>query len=507
MEKIKKIFNLKTCIYVISFLIPSMVLLLFCQGFDNDIWYILAEGRSILQNGVYLIDPLSMHVGLQVVVQNYLSAVVFWLFYALFGLKSIYLLVVIINLVICFLLYKICMLISNNNKLLSLLTMMYIDINLSLFFVVTRPQIFSFALILLAIYLLELYIKTDKNKYLYFLPLVSIAEINLHASLWVMLILIMIPYLIDSFYCKKLQLQGYKKMPLFIAFVVTFIAGFINPYGIKAITFIFRSFFNNEMHLYIKEMQPFNITNITCAFIFNTVIVTCFLYFFFRDGHIRFRYLCIYAGTLLISLISLKGFGVFITVGIFPIAYLLKDIIKYRPFKKKFIKVFMAIITLILFVVSVSFTSYLAIVRYKNLSSYNRMEKAVDVIDFFTHESSAHVFTSFNDGGYLEFRGYHSYIDPRAEVFLKVNNKKEDIYKEYNDFELELIPVEEFLDKYNFDFIVVSIEDRLYYHMIFDNYFTIYDDNGFSKVYMRNDLVDDEVRNMIIEEYKKSKEN
>ena len=46
-----------------------------------------------------------------------------------------------------------------------------------------------------------------------------------------------------------------------------------------------------------------------------------------------------------------------------------------------------------------------------------------------TLNSSANVFTSFNDGGYVEFQRYRAYIDPGAEVFLKINNKKEDIYK------------------------------------------------------------------------------
>lgn len=399
------------------------------------------------------------------------------------------------------------MLISDNNKLLSILTMVYTDINLAMFFIVTRPQIFSFFLMLLTIYLLELYIKYDNKKYLYYIPLISILQVNLHASLWLMLILIMIPYLIDSFHIKKFKLQGYRKLPLFVVFVIAFLVGFINPYGVKAITFIFKSFFSNEMHLYIREMQPFNITNFTCGFIFNTVFITSFLYFFFREGKIRVRYLCIYAGTLLVSLVSLKGFGNFITLSIFPVAYLLKDIVKYKPIKKKVLKVLSIIFILVTFVITVSLASYLLIIRLNNLTSTNRMEKAVDVIDFFTHESSANVFTSFNDGGYVEFRGYHAYIDPRAEVFLKINNKKEDIYKEYNEFELELIDVDEFLNKYNFDYILVSVEDRLYYQMNFDNYFIIYDDNGFSKVYMRNDLVDDDVRELIISEYNKSKES
>ena len=35
------------------------------------------------------------------------------------------------------------------------------------------------------------------------------------------------------------------------------------------------------------------------------------------------------------------------------------------------------------------------------------------------------IYAGYNDGGYVEFRGYKSYLDPRAEVLLKNNNGKE----------------------------------------------------------------------------------
>ena len=93
----------------------------------------------------------------------------------------------------------------------------------------------------------------------------------------------------------------------------------------------------------------------------------------------------------------------------------------------------------------------------------------------FTNGYPARVFVSFNDGGYVEFRGYKSYIDSRAEVFLKKNNHKEDIYKEYYEFETGLMGKDEFLKKYNFDFILVKFGDRLYNEENIDGYFVIYD--------------------------------
>ena len=131
----------------------------------------------------------------------------------------------------------------------------------------------------------------------------------------------------------------------------------------------------------------------------------------------------------------------------------------------------------------------------------------MDLIDFFTGTNTATVYASFNNGGYVEFRGYKAYIDPRAEVFLKINNKKEDIHSEYYDFQFGKIDVATFLNKYNFDFLLVDITDRLYLDMDMTNYIVVYDDiSTLYKVYARNDLFPEEFRKMLVEEYNKSKQ-
>ena len=87
------------------------------------------------------------------------------------------------------------------------------------------------------------------------------------------------------------------------------------------------------------------------------------------------------------------------------------------------------------------------------------------------------VYVGYNNGGYAEFRGYKAYLDPRAEVFLKKNNGKEDILEEWEDFIMGKVGLNEFLGKYNFDYLIVDEwhETKLYrlgnekYEMIYEN--------------------------------------
>ena len=508
MKKVLKSLTVKEWILYISLFMTPIILILFMRKWlDNDIWYLLAEGRYIIQNGIYHTDVLSIHSDLAIVVQNWLSAVILWIAYAFLKIKGIFGLIVICNIVICFLLYKICMLISNKNKTLSLILMILTDLNLCLYFMVSRPQIFSFVILLLAIYLLELYIETENKKYVYFLPLLSFIEINLHASLWLMLILFMIPYLIDSFKSDKLKLQGYKKKYLFIAFILSLLLGFINPYGYKAITFIFRSYGDPYMLTYIAELQPFNVKSLVGVQLFSLVMISTLFYVFFREEKIRIRYICLYCGTLILGVFSIKGFSHFILVSIFPIALLLKDKVpkNFGEYKKIFNKLFNVFIPIL--GVGCIVLLFFAFKQYKNVAKIsNRAEEAVSVIDYFTgsNPNNVKVYASFNNGGYVEFRGYKAYIDPRAEVFLKKNNGKENIHNEYYDFEFGKIERDEFLNKYNFDFLLVDMTDRLYSDMDTENYFVIYDNiNDGYKVYARNSLVSDELRIMLMEEYAK----
>ena len=503
-KRLKELKIIDWMIILVIVFLPIAVILTIFKGLDNDLWYLLSEGRYIIQHGIYHTDVMSMHEGFDIVVQNWLSAVIFWITYAFLGSKGIFFMVFIVNIVICFLLYQICMLLSNKNKLLSTIITIFTDLNLSLYFIVSRPQIFSFAILLLVIYLLELYIQNDDKKYLKFIPLLSFIEINLHASLWWFIFLFMIPYIIDSIKKKKLMLEGYKTKPLIICFIISFLVGFINPYGYKAILFIFNSYGDKYMFKYIYELQPFSFNNLISIHIFVIALITMLCYVYFRKGQIRVRYICMYCGTLILGMITVKALSHFILVSAFPIALLLKDSFP-KTFKWK--KVGYTILGTIILCL-ISYTGY----RYYKMN--NRIEfihagkEAADSIELFAGKYPANVYVSFNDGGYIEFRGYKSYIDPRAEVFLKKNNHKADIYKEYYEFETGQIDIDKFLKKYNFDFIFLKFGDRLYAEEKIDNYFIIYDSIDYLyRVYARNDVTTDDIRNLVIQEYEKSKKN
>lgn len=503
----KKNPNKKPIWLLIAFFAFSMLLtLLYFKSLDNDIWYILSEGRYIVQNGIYHIDPLSIHEGLEITVQNWLSASLFWVIFDTFGEMGLLTLVLLCNLGICFLLYKICMLLSDDNYFLSLIIMFICDITLASHYIVSRPQVISFCVLLGLILALEKYIKTENWKYLIWLPVLSLIEINMHASLWWMLFLFTLPYVIDSFKIPFAKTQGYKKKPLFIAILIAFLVGFINPYGYKAITFIFTSYGDKFMHKYINELLPFSFSNNLSKHMFILMLTVGLIYTFFREGKVRVRYICLFCGTLILGFMSVKGFSHFILVSLFPLAYFFKDLFPKDLFNvdKKVLTIFSTILMLFSFFSLGAFT-YLYVSAPSKIALHHDADEAMDALAKNFTKNDAIVYSSFNNGGYVEFRGFKAYIDPRAEVYLKKNNKKADIFEENYKLQHGDLSISEFLNKYNFTHLLVQSTDYLYNRLSDSNYFIYYENTktGY-RLFVRNDMVDADERERIIDSYSKA---
>ncbi|NMA50919.1 MAG: hypothetical protein GX951_03605 [Mollicutes bacterium] len=494
--------------YLLFFSLPALFILL--KGIlDNDLWYILAEGREIVNNGIYYQDVLSIHQGLDIVVQNWLSAVIFWLVFDFFKEIGLIVLVIGVNFIICLLLFKISMLLSDNNENLSLIIMLLCDFILSINYIVTRPQIFSFAILLAVIYVLELYIKTKKKRYLLWLPFLSLLEINLHASLWWMMFLFILPYVIDSFKCEKLKLQGFEKKPFFLAIVVSLLVGFINPYTVDAITFIFRSYGNKLMHLYILELGPFTFNSLTCYIIFGIALTIMLCFGYFKNGRMRVRYLCLIAGTLILGFITIKALSHFILVAFFPFAYFFRDIYpKNIKINNKVLKTIIQVFTIILAIASMGGTMVLFAINSKNIALSNGLSNAMAVLQMYADPKTSTVYSSFNNGGTVEFAGFKSYIDPRAEVFLKKNNHKEDIFEENYKLQTGQLDYQEFIKKYDFTHILVDTSDALFYNIDNEKYIIIYEEGRVGvRLYARRDLFTVEEIKIIEEQYEASLKN
>lgn len=98
-----------------------------------------------------------------------------------------------------------------------------------------------------------------------------------------------------------------------------------------------------------------------------------------------------------------------------------------------------------------------------------------------TQKNAVRLWCSYNTGGHAEFFGVKPYIDPRAEIYLKANNQKEDIFLEY--YQLMENPAKNYkkvMNKYKFTHIFLKDEGKFYKYVKRDkNYKKIMEEDGY----------------------------
>ena len=89
------------------------------------------------------------------------------------------------------------------------------------------------------------------------------------------------------------------------------------------------------------------------------------------------------------------------------------------------------------------------------------------------------LFTTFNNGAYYELRGYKIFVEARPELYFESFNGKQDLMNDYTSYMSEYHTnkeYQEFLDKYNFDYLCFAektgfrtfLEDHKEYDLVLE---------------------------------------
>lgn len=441
------------------------------RSLDNDIWFLLTHGRYVLENGIPHIEPFTIHQDFHFVMQQWLSASIFWLAYSSLGDIGVKLLVMLCYMLLVFVIFKLCMLLSENYFFLSFSITFFVSIIFT-FFMVSRPYIFSTLIFALEFYLLESYRKTGNKKALYLLPLLSVLLINFQAAMWPMLFVFLIPYIIETFKFKIGPFEGHgaEKKWLYPAVLASGVAGFLNPYGFEAMIYLFKSYGYEQVNAFVSEMQPVDINSTLGKIAIMCMVIIPIIYCSYKKGVKRLRYILLAMGTAYMTMSSYRNLFLFALCAYFPLAEYLKDFeipVKQNVNPKKTRVIRYTTITLITLLIPLGFYGGYEAAKPKN-NEYVLLNETIDYIYDTTDANDVVLYTGYNTGGMAEFRGIRTYMDARAEVFVKKNNKKADIFEEYIDLKCGNVFYKEVLDKYNFTHLLLTSSDILYTYLQHD---------------------------------------
>ena len=505
-----KIFRfLKNNWLFILFIIPFIFVCYGNKNPDNDIWFLLTSGRYVLQFGIPSIDPFTIHEGLSLIMQQWLSATILWQLYDWFGQIGLLFLFFLLFFCLSFMVYQLYYK-TSNNKFLSILFSAIAMLLISEF-IVMRPQIFTYCLLLLELYFLESYVYSSNKKYLWCLPILSLLLINLHASMWYFQFVFFLPFFINSFKIKKFTIQSYDIKPILKIMLLMVVIAFINPYGYKAFTFLFKSYGIDLINSYVREMKtiPFDLYGKSVLVLLLLVILSMN---FFKKLKLDIRHICFLCGTTILTYMHFKCYPYFIFMAFYCLAYLFKDfsfkkIIKNIKFLKniyvnKWVRTLFngfLVGSFIMLFLTLFYTGYHSI-KYFSFHS-GGIEKAVLYIKDNYDVDKVRLFIDYNNGGYAEFEGIKSYADPRAELFFKRLNGKEDIFEEFVKITSNTtFEIEEFVDKYHFTHMIVFynyyyldeyMKTRDDYEVVYKEYIEGYEgDYPYLKIYALKELED-----------------
>lgn len=454
--------NLPKWLKYIILLFPFVTACFQLRSLDNDFYFLYPTGEYILKNGFPHTDFLSMHSDMKIVLQQWLSTVIFYLAYSRLGMIGLSIVLYICFAAICVLSYKTILLITKNEQVSAVLSAVT-DILLFNPFIVTRPQIFTYVILLIEIWLLEKHAQTKKYKYLAGIPLLSVALVNLHASMWAMLFVFMLPFIAGAVPVKirsfKLEANG-SLIGLMAALAAGAAVGFLNPYGLENMIYLTSSYGQNKLSETIAEMRPADLSTHYGKMMIILAILLGMIGFFVKGKKFSVRYFCLFMGTLMLGLLHRKGISYFFIFGIISFSYVLKDVEVKFPEKLKSmitkrVEVFAAVI-LILVTAGVSAYNLMKSINEApgKTAHYDRLDEVIEIMN--KSAEPVVLYTNFNDGQYLEYKGFHPYIDGRAELFLLQNNEDYEYIGEYYDLRSAHMHYRDFTDRYMFNYLILG---------------------------------------------------
>lgn len=467
--------NSKKKINILFAIISILPILFFVKKIDNDFYFLYKYGEYVINYGFPHVEPFSMHEGLTFTMQQWLSAVIYYVIYNIFGEYGLILFLMVLFLLIAFIWFKNLLLVTNNKSTALILVL---PITLCLFFFTyTRPFILSFLMLSIMFYFILNYTKTDKWYYLIALPIISVIQINIQSTMWWFLFVMILPFIaeIKIFNQKNIYTENYKKIPLIISFMLMIFCGFLNPYGLDNILYVFKST-SKISGVRIMEMATPTLTNIggiilTLTFIFVILLLVNI------KSKINIRYIFLLIGCFMLQLYAVRNIP-FLGIALSLFACdLLKDKDLGEITNKKDSLRHLIIVSSVFIIAGVYFSIYDIIDKEKANEHF--------AIDYLVEQKiisdTDTIYTTYNTGNYALFRGLKVYVDARMEIYLESQNKKFSYVDEYFLLQDGAIDTEKFLQKYDFDFLLVPKTDILYGDVT-ENYIIIYEDD-FCNVY------------------------
>lgn len=480
-EELKKISGKLAEAMIICIAAALMLMQLWPLAVDSDTNFILYEGKRIAEGGIQYWNMASAAGRMKTVVQQWLYDLIVYRIYSAAGWRGLYLANAVQAVILGALLIRLCRVLKGSRDV-SLMTSLIALAEFIGVYGTTRPEMITGILLVANAVLMERYAGSRKIRYLLMcMPLVTL-EANLHASMWVMHAVLMLPYAIpydmifDVFHLRKSgdASHSYRKLPVLAAVLATPVFALANPYGADGLMYLFNAAgMNLREKAGIIEMQyPTLVSFRSVPYLILLVLLGRYAkkaepehIILFVGGFCTFA---LAERNIILLCLSAVPLSVSVLTGLagdcrsamrkgkpeqLPAAEKRKPLQNCRIFQNAKIAgaVIMIASCVLVSAIAVSYPPE----EGDNSSFPAKAEKYIRKEKKKAGSSApARVMTEYGSGAYFERMGEKIYIDARPELWRKKINGKADIYDEYISLNrITEKQYEKLKRKYNFDYI------------------------------------------------------
>ena len=509
---------------------------------QNDTFYTIRIGEHILENGIDMHDPFSIH-DIPYTYPHWLYDVGIYLIYKVGGMLGIYISTIVLSCILGLTIYYANQKITKNYLVSFLLTLgvMYVLRG----FIAARAQLLTYILFTLQILFIEQFIETKKKRYALGLIVIPIIIANVHLAVWPFYFIPFLPYiaeyliavLLDTHIVHKLDMklrnnkirnlskkQGQEEKIekiekkkkkkeekfekeierqkqrrenpyklkiikkdnvkwLIVIAIICMLTGLLTPLGDTPYTYLVKTMQGNTTKS-INEHLPMVLieSSYTLAIIAIVLSVTVF-----TDTKIRLKDFFMLGGLIVLALMSRRQLSMLVLLGVYSINRLLTDLF-YKYDKEgltKFTEIiasgFGKIITILL-IVLLSIAIYKSQIGDKFIDANEYPVEASKYIKEQLNLEEIRLYNEYNYGSYLLYEGIPVFIDSRADLYTPEFNgdKDKDVFTDFIRTSALNVHYETIFNKYDITHLIIPNNAKINLFVSKDdNYKELYKDSQF----------------------------
>ncbi len=470
---------------VLIFLIILFTISIIPKEMQNDTFFLISLGQRVIKYGVEKEEHLVWHENLKYTNSYWFSYIA--KIYNEYKETGIYACVLIISSIQVLLYYFVLNKITNR-KILSFICTLIVTQSIENKFT-ARPQIISSLLLIFEFYCIEQLLKTNKNRYSFFLAIIPFLMAIFHSSVFPICLILYLPFFVEFILAKIFKIQDDKITiekrnikKLLIAFLLGVIFSLCTSKGIEPYTDMLNVTKGISAD-FISELQPANINNSIILFL-SFILVTAILTF--TKTKVRITDLFFILGFGILSLTAVRCTYFYYLISTICIVRIIVDFLKEYNFKIKLKFSNYKFYKLFLFLFSIVFVTYCSknTISKLNTDFINSEAYPIDASEYILNNiniSKMKIYNHFNFGSYLELKGIPAFIDSRSGVFTEEFNPGTTILEDWLNISHGNVDYNEIFDEYGITHVLLYNNEIISTYIKYDkNYKLIYQDDFFS---------------------------